>query len=164
MPGGLFRILGEILLPERYGDGQIVPKEPIEALISAYRRLLQLASQLDSHADAAPYPHVAKRLRTIAAEKRESAERLKNVIQSHRRSVPEAAKSVATGKNHWERIGRDLSDQRAFENFLARSEPRLSAEYPELSEFLLNLRNREVAHREALAELLALADPQATQT
>jgi hypothetical protein len=164
MPGRLFKILGKILLPERYGDGQIVPREPIEALTSAYNQLVQLASQIDSHADAAPYPHVAKRLRSIAAEKRESAEQLKKAIQSRRGWVPEPAKSVAAGKNHWERIGRDLSDQRAFENFLAWSEPRLSAAYPELTDFLLKLKNREVAHREALAELLALADPQATQT
>jgi hypothetical protein len=164
MTSRLLKFLGELLLPERYEADQAVPKEPIEALISAYNQLLQLAAQIGSHAEAAPYPHVAKRLHNIAAEKRASAQRLKNVIDSRRAWVPEAGKLTVAGKNHWERLGHDLADQRAFENFLARSEPRLSAEFPEVAEFLLELRNSQVAHREALAELIALADPQATQT
>jgi hypothetical protein len=170
MAGRLFKIIGELLLPEKYGNDQIVPEEPLEALISTYNQLFQLAAQIDSHAEAAPYPHIRKRLRDIAAEKRESAQHLKRMIEGKgmieggRTSVQEPAKLSVTGKNHWERIGRDLADQRAFENFLARSEPRLSAQYPDMTEFLLKLRNAQVAHREALAELLGQADPQATQT
>jgi hypothetical protein len=164
MAGRLLKIIGELLLPEKYGNDQTLPKEPLESLISIYNQLVQLAAQIDSHAEVAPYPHIAKRLRNIALEKREHAERLRNVIESRRAWVQEPTHAIVAGKNHWERIGRDLTGQKAFENFLARSEPRLSAEYPEIAEFLLKLRNVQVAHREALVELLALADPQATQT
>jgi rubrerythrin len=164
MAGGLLKILGELLLPERYGNDQTVPKEPIEALVSVYNQLLQLAAQIESHADRAPYPHVATRLRSIAAEKRESAQQLKTLIESRHAWVSEPVRLTVSGKNHWERVGRDLADQKAFENFLAGLEPRFSTEYPQIADLLFKLRTAQVAHRETLAEIIALADPQATQT
>jgi hypothetical protein len=164
MAGGLLRILRELLLPERYGDHQTFANDPIGAVISAHNRLLQLAAQIESHADGAPYPHIAKRLRSIAAEKRENAQQLKTLVESRRGLISEPATLTARGKNHWERVGRDLADQKVFEHFLAESEPRIIVEYPEFADLLFKLRSTQVAHRETLAEIIALADPQATQT
>jgi hypothetical protein len=156
--------LGELLLPERYDNHQTIPKEPIEALTLVYNQLLQLAAQIEAHAEIAPYPHVTLRLRTVAAEKRESAQQLRNLIERRGASVREPGVIAVVAKNHWERVRRDLADQKTLENFLALSEPRLSAEDPEVAEFLLRLMAAQVPHRDALAALIAVADPQATQT
>lgn len=160
----LFTKVAELLLPEKYGNNQTPPEDPTRALISIYHRLVQLASQIETHAEAAPYPQVRQRLQAIAEEKRESAQQLKMAVESRQVWVQQAAVSPVSGKNHWERVRHDLADQKAFEDFLALCGPRLSAEYPETAHFLLKVRANQAAHRETLAELMAVADPQATQT
>jgi hypothetical protein len=164
MAGGLLKKLGELFLPEKFGADQASLEDPLAALNSVYNRLLHLAAQIESHAQAAPYPHVRQRLLKIAAEKRASAQQLKKAIESHGATVREFVKLPVSGSNHWERIKRDLEDQKALEDLLALYEPRLRRASPEIADCLVRLGATEAAHRETLRELFVVADPQATQT
>lgn len=56
--------------------------DPVGILKIDYRDQLRLSEQIHAHAERAPYPHVAQRLRQIALEKRKSADVLKEKILS----------------------------------------------------------------------------------
>ncbi len=81
MPRLLLKKLGELLLPERLSDNRTRDLEPLEALLLVYQQNSRLAEQIESHAELAPYPQVAQRLRRIADEKRDVGNRLK---ENHR--------------------------------------------------------------------------------
>jgi hypothetical protein len=83
MTARLLKKIGQLLLPEKFGDDQPSLEAPFEALNTIYNRLLHLATQIESHAQLAPYPHVAQRLQRIATEKRASAQQLKKAIETH---------------------------------------------------------------------------------
>lgn len=152
------------LLPEWQTNGTRY-LEPAEALRLIYVEILQLARQIESHAEFAPYPQVAARLRRIAGQKQEIAERLKRIIEVLPGSVPEENSTLpATGKNHWQRLVRDLEDQRRLDDLLSRYELPISQRLPQVSAILGELKTVDEAHRRLLGQLIAVADPQATQT
>ena len=160
----LFKKVEQLLLPERQTNGTRY-LEPGDALRLIYIQILQLAGQIESHAELAPYPQVAAHLRRIAGEKQEIAQRLKQAIEVLPGSVPEEnLQPPATGKNHWQRLVRDLEDQRRLDDLLSRYELRISREFPQVSDILRELKTVDEAHRRLLGQLIAVADPQATQT
>jgi hypothetical protein len=160
----LLKKLGELLLPERISDNRMRGLEPLEALLLVYQQNSRLAEQIESHADLAPYPQVAERLRRIADEKRDVGARLRQIIEDLHGSIREAAQRPATGKNHWQRLSRDLEDQRALDDLLARYEFTLIPQIPGGSEFLDEIKRIHDRHRQSLTRLIAVADPQASQT
>ncbi len=160
----LLRTVLEILVPERMEDSPARFLTSVEALTTIYSSLIQLAGQIEAHADSAPYPHVASRLRQIAREKENNAATLKQRIQRLGGWVGEASPMPISGKNHWQRLMKDLDRQRELEYLLSIHEPRLITESPELAETLRQLRAGEATHRRALMQLVAVADPQASQT
>ncbi len=162
MLGYLFKKFEELLLPERTSKDGV--REPVDVLQLIYQRLSQLAQQIDSHAELAPYPQVAARLRQIAVEKQDMGNRLKKIIENMHGSITEGTQSVATGKNHWQRLIRDLEDQKALDDLLFRYELMLTRQVPELSEFLRELKTTHETHGRLLTQLIAVADPQATLT
>lgn len=164
MLSNVLKILVKTLLPETMEDKSLRSRDPIQLLVSVHQRLVQLAAQIEAHAGSAPYPYVADRLRQIAREKQDAADELKEWLQ--RRGEPLGAVSISQppGKNHWERVMRDLKDQTEFQDLLSLNESRISAVSPELAEFLRQLKIGQAAHRKALMKLVAVADPQATQT
>lgn len=162
MLGYLFKKFEELLLPERASKDGV--REPVDALQLIYQRISQLAQQIDSHAELAPYPQVAARLRQIAREKHDSGTRLKKIIENLHGSITEETLNAATGKNHWQRLLRDLEDQKALDDLLFRYEYMLTREVPEVADFLPELKATHEAHRRSLTQLIAVADPQATQT
>ena len=89
----LFKKLEELLLPERRTDNGARYLEPVDVLQLIHQRISQLAQQIESHAELAPYPQVAERLRRIADEKRDIGNRLKQIIEKLHGSITE---SVAT--------------------------------------------------------------------
>ncbi|HWO41152.1 MAG TPA: hypothetical protein VNO43_05060 [Candidatus Eisenbacteria bacterium] len=161
---GLLERLGRWLLPERYVNGDLPPRDVLQALVSVGNKLLQLAAQIEAHADMAPYPHIARRLRQLAEGKRKRAEQLRILLGSHGNAIREVPFEVFSGKNHWERMQRDLTDQKELEHSLALSEPRVATDLPELAQELARLRAAEAADRDLLTSFMATADPQATQT
>lgn len=164
MVGYLFKKLGELLLPERQIEDGMRYLEPVKALSIIHRRISQLAQQIDSHADLAPYPQVAEQLRQIAGEKRDSASHLRKIIEKLHGSIIGGMQESATANNHWQRLIRDLEDQTALDDFLSRSESNLTRHVPEVSDFLRQLKTIDEAHKRSLTQQIAVADPQATQT
>ena len=67
----LLKKLGELLLPERGSGDGARSMEPVDVLLLLHQRISRLAEQIQSHADFAPYPQVAERLRRVATEKRD---------------------------------------------------------------------------------------------
>ncbi|HXG53490.1 MAG TPA: hypothetical protein VNN77_18990 [candidate division Zixibacteria bacterium] len=156
--------LRELLFPEHGGgDGASHPAEPMEILVGLFERLEHLARQLEFHAEAAPYPHVGAQLRRIAAEKHEQARWVRSLIERERGWARTPSGELAAGKNHWARLMQDVRDQAELENFIVAHELRL-ADDPETSEILRRIKGAQDPHRRHLARLLAVADPQATQT
>jgi hypothetical protein len=160
----LFRKIEELLLPERQANGTRYLK-PVDAARLIYQRICQLAQQIESHAELAPYPQVTERLRRIAGEKWDIANRLKEFIEPDHASLTDKQLQLSvTGKNHWQRLVRDLEDQRKLDDLLSQYEFPLTRQFPQLSGFLRELKAVHEAHRRSLAQLTATADPQATQT
>lgn len=160
----LLKTVKTILLPENLADDGLRSMNSVQAMMAVYRRLAQLAAQIEAHADGAPYPHVAQRLRQMASEKETSAAQVKEWIERRGAWVGDVSLSRAPAPNHWQRMMRDLNDQRALEDVLLLQEPRLSAESLELAELIRRLKASQAVHRDALTRLAAVADPQATQT
>ena len=160
----LFKKLEELLLPERRNDDGAQYLEPVDMLRLIHERISQLAQQIELHAQLAPYPQVAERLRRIAGETRDSGSRLKQVIEKLNGSITDGSQYSATGKNHWQRLIRDLEDQKALDDILSRYEFIVTRQVPEVADFLRELKTLHEAHRRLLTQLIAVADPQATQT
>jgi hypothetical protein len=160
----LFKKLEELLLPERQTDDGARYLKPVDVLRLIHQRISQLAQQIESHAELAPYPQVAERLRRIAGEKRDSGKRLKQIIEKFHGSITDGLQYSAIGKNHWQRLIRDLEDQKALDDLLSRYEFIVTRQVPEVADFLRELKTIHEAHRRSLTQLIAVADPQATQT
>jgi hypothetical protein len=87
-------------------------RDPAEALKRVYRAQLRLAEQIKTHAQGAPYPHVAESLRRVADEKLLSCETLKQTLMklgSYVEAKPTL--TIKAGRNHWERMAQDVNDQ-----------------------------------------------------
>jgi hypothetical protein len=164
MPRLLLKKLGQLLLPERMSDKRTRDVEPLEALLLVHQQNMRLAEQIESHAELAPYPQVAERLRRIAEEKRDIGNRLRKIMEDLHGSIREAAQPPATGKNHWQRLIRDLEDQRDLDDLIARYEFTLVPQIAGGSELLDEIKQIHERHRQSLVRLVALADPQANQT
>jgi hypothetical protein len=164
MPRLLLQKLGKLLVPERMSDNRTRDVEPLEALLLVYQENARLAEQIESHAELAPYPQVAERLRRIADEKRDIGNRLRKVIEDLQGSIRVAVQRPATNKNHWQRLIRDLEDQRKLDDLVARYEFTLIPQLPGGSEFLDEIKRIHDRHRQSLVRLVAIADPQANQT
>jgi hypothetical protein len=160
----LLKKLGQLLVPQRMSDNRTRDVEPLEALLLVYQSNARLAEQIESHAELAPYPQVAERLRRIADEKRAVGNRLRKIIEDLHGSIRERVQPLAIGKNHWQRLICDLEDQRKLDDLVGRYEFTLIPQISGGSEFLAELKRIHDRHRQFLTRLIALADPQASQT
>lgn len=161
----LLKKLQNLLLPERNTDNLGRTMTTADLLASLYERISQLAEQLEAHAGQAPYPQVTDRLRAIAQEKRSIADLLKQFGGNARGSSRGALnRSPVTGKNHWERLIRDLEEQRALDDFLIRHQATLVQAVPGTADLLDRIKTTHEAHRRALLKMVAVADPQAHQS
>jgi len=160
----LWKRLQAILRPVSASNGKPKVFEPVEILRRDYHDLQRLAEQIGAHAERAPYPHVAQRLRQIAFEKQKNAAILKEKILSlgHESEGPQPI--IKSGKNHWDRMVQDLEDQKTLENSFLEQAVRLADEVPEISDLLRRVVAAQLPHKEILLDLVARADPQATQS
>ncbi len=133
-------------------------------LADNYRELAGLANRLRQHAEKAPYPFMAERLRQMAAEKEKSIGVLFESIEHLGARVAKFDSSVPSGRNHWERMHQDFEDQKRVEARLTADISCLAIEAPDHSQLLRQLVEVERRHNAALLDLLARADPQAEQT
>lgn len=126
--------------------------------------LMRLAGQIEAHAKQAPYPHVARCLEHLVLEKRNSVELLsKETLNLGGNPSSTRQLGPRSGKNHWERISRDVEDQKVLVGNLLESSARLADEAPQIAELLKRIATVENSHRETLIKLLMRADPQAEQ-
>lgn len=161
----LFKKLQDLLLPQRDISNGARDMTASDLLVSLFERISRLAEQLEAHADLAPYLQVAGRLRAMAHEKRSIANRLKEISDNAQgRSWGALDRPPDNGKNHWERLSRDLEDQRALDDFLARYQSTLIQQFPAVADLIERIAAIDEAHRRALLHMIAVADPQANQT
>ena len=160
----LLKKLGELLLPERSSGDGARSMEPVDVFLLVYQQISRLVQQIETHAELAPYPQVAEQLRRLAAEKRDINNRLKEIIENLHGSIREQSQPLAIGKNHWQRLIRDLEDQEALDDLLSRYEFTLIRQTSGVGEFLHDLKGIHDRHRKSLVQLIAVADPQANQS
>lgn len=163
----MFDLLKKIqarLRPASVTNGKPEGLDSIGILKAGFQALRSLAEQIDSHAERAPYPHMAQRLRQMAAEKRLTANLLRDKILDLGGKLEELPLEVKSRKNHWERMVQDLNDQKALENSLLEQAAILAEEAPEICDLLREVAAAQLPHREALLDLIARSDPQAEQS
>ena len=137
----------------------------VTTLKKNYHDLQRLAQQVKTHANLAPYPNISERLNRVGEEKRLNAERLRENIFVLGGIVNESPSTdTFKGKNHWDRMVRDLEDQRNLEGFLRNDILFMDQEVTEVSKLLREIAVTEATHRDVFQELLGKADPQANQT
>ena len=131
----------------------------LQSLHAEYRRL---ARQLESHAEAAPYPHIGERLQEILQSEddnaRTVAERLV-VLGRHLRE--DGVGDIRGGRNSWARLVVMLEDYRALLRRLSGLWVRWDDEHPEDAALIRGLRDSAVSHRETIVDLVARSDPHA---
>lgn len=133
-------------------------------LMEDYRSLARLAKQIRVHADYAPYPFVAERLRQIAGEKERSLAALEEKIERLGGRAPKPDYSALMPKNHWARMSQDVAEQNSLKAQLIDDASYLAVESPESNVLIRQIVETEAGHERLLMDLLARADPQATQT
>jgi rubrerythrin len=160
----LFKKVREVLRRASMDNGKSKTTDPVAILTESYRDILTLAAQISSHADRAPYPHVARLLRRIAQEKQSSADLVRQKLVGSVTRQEEIPFDIKSGKNHWERMAQDLNDHKALEGRLLERAALLDEEARETAELLRQIATSHRPHMEALLDLIARADPQAEQT
>jgi hypothetical protein len=136
----------------------------VDAFASACDEISRLAAQIRLHADTAPYPQFADDLRRMASEKQADADRLRKWPGFFDAPKPRSAVLSSSGKNHWERMTRDLQAQKSFNAFLQRLEVQVADQDREMAKVIAEIAAHQVEHQKTLTRLVVLADPQANQT
>lgn len=163
MPSIISQSVKSFFFPERSVYNYSGRETPVESLALAHELVLQLANQIEVHAADAPYPHIRRKLQEIAIQKLDNAKRLRTLIEKLGEKPRLPTGEPKTGKNHWERLNLDLQDQIALDDLLFTLELK-ATETPEIAKMIEELRSSQRSHRQILSDLVAIADPQATQT
>jgi hypothetical protein len=132
-----------------------------DTLDDLLRRLVRLADQIEDHAERAPYPYIAERLRRIAKEKRLSVALLKDKLRLPAADGGGIEQDIQRGKNHWERMAQDLEEQKSFDASLHNLTLAAAEHTPDIAPLLEELARSQALHRDSLTDLLVRADPQA---
>jgi hypothetical protein len=163
LPNVISEFLNRFLFPERPNNNYSRADMPARSLIAAHELLSKLANQIESHAAGAPYPQVAQALHNVATEKYASANKLKTIIETLGEKTRFLTGEPKPGKNHWDRLNQDLQDQIAVDDLLLKLELK-AGENSETARIVKELRISQKSHQRVLSDLIAIADPQATQT
>jgi bacterioferritin (cytochrome b1) len=100
----------------------------------------------------------------MAEEARLSANLLRDKILSTGKRIEEISGDVKSGKNHWERMVQDLSDEREIETRFLERAALMDEAAPEAAGLLRQIAASHRPHIDALLDLIVRADPQAEQT
>ena len=139
-------------------DGERVARE-LQELHAQYRHLVH---QLETYAEAAPYPHVADRLHALVrveeGNARAVADRLA-VLGRH--PLDNGDGHVPGGRNSWQRLVNLLDEYRSLVRRLAGLLASWNDEQPEDAALVRTLRDAASRHREEIVDLVARSDPHA---
>lgn len=131
----------------------------LQSLHAEYRRLVR---QLESDAEAAPYPHVGERLQSILQDEDRNARVVAERLQALGRHLREdGVGDIKSGHNSWARLVALLEDYRALLRRLSALWVRWDDEHPDDARLVRGLRESAVGHREAIVDLVARSDPHA---
>jgi hypothetical protein len=163
MPSTFFQSVKNFFFPGPSSLNYSRRETAVEGLVLAHELILKLAGQIEAHAAGAPYPHMTRALHGMATQKFDTAKKLRTVIEKlgDRARLPRGEPKI--GKNHWQRLNLDLQDQIALDDLLFTLELK-AGETLELAKMIKELRSSQRSHRKMLSDLIAIADPQATQT
>jgi hypothetical protein len=133
--------------------------DELEALYSEYRRLER---QLDEHAEKAPYPQVATRLKALLVNEGENAASVSaRLAVLGRYAESDATARLRDGSNSWERLIGNLDDYRALIRTLGQLFVRWDDESPEDALLVRDLRERAQFGRMEISDMISRADPHA---
>lgn len=133
--------------------------DDLESLYAEYRRLER---QLDSHAERAPYPHVAQRLQALlAGEEQNAASVSARLATLGRYAETNGHAVIRDGGSSWERLAGTLEDYRLLIRRLGQLQVRWDDESPEDAILLRDLRERATRSRSEITDLVSRADPHA---
>jgi hypothetical protein len=133
-----------------------------DALLELHGTCKRLARQLEEHADRAPYPQFAERLREIVAQQEDNALKLSaRLAELGRNATENGAGPTRDGRSSWDRLRLSLEDYRGLIRQLSQLKARWDDERPADAALVAELRDRSLAHREVLVDLLARSDPHA---
>jgi len=145
-------------------NGDAGSVDPAETLKLSAHMLWRLAEQIEAHSAQAPYPQLSTRLREIAFEKQKTVDFLKKELSRLGHDFGQPQRMIQSGKNHWERMGQDVEDQKLLEDNLLVNAARLAESAPEISALLRRIVSEQRSHAGTLLDMLVRADPQAHQT
>jgi hypothetical protein len=133
--------------------------DELEALYAEYRRLER---QLDEHAEKAPYPHVATRLKVLLVNEGENAASVSARLAAlGRYAESDVSARLRDGSNSWERLIGTLDDYRALIRTLGQLFVRWDDESPEDALLVRGLRKRAQFGRMEISDMISRADPHA---
>lgn len=133
-----------------------------DGLESVHDEVLRIARQLESHAEVAPYPQVAERLKEISGAEEDNARALGDrLIALGRQPGPNRHGALRSGRNSWERLVIDLEDYRALLRQLSQLWIRWDDEQPAVAQVVRHVLDSATRNRDSLNDLVARADPHA---
>jgi hypothetical protein len=133
--------------------------DELEALYAEYRRLER---QLGEHAERAPYPHVAQRLKALLATEGENAASVAaRLAELGRYAETNLSAVLRDGASSWERLLGTLEDYRSLIRQLGQLKARWDDERPEDAVLISGLRDQATRNRSEISDLIARADPHA---
>lgn len=133
-----------------------------DGLESAHDEIVRLARQLEAHAEVAPYPQVAERLRQLSDDEGRNAGFLAERLMRLGRQPSNAVRGeLRTGRNSWERMVRDSEDYRGLLRHLSQLWVRWDDESIEDAAVIRTVLDAATRNRDAVNDLVARADPHA---
>jgi hypothetical protein len=133
-----------------------------DGLEKVHEDLLRLVHQLDAHAELAPYPQVAERLRAIRDREETSARAVGDrMIALGREPSRQSHATPRAGRNSWQRLVFDVEDYRALLRSLSQLWVRWDDEHPADAALVRRVLDDATQNRDALNDLVARADPHA---
>ena len=131
----------------------------LQSLHAEYRRL---SRQIESYAEAVPYPHIGDRLQEILRDEDRNAGVVSARLTALGRHLREdGVGEIRGGRNSWERLVVLLEDYRSLLRRLSALWVRWDDESPEDAALVRGLRDSAVEHRETIVDLVARSDPHA---
>ena len=131
----------------------------LQSLHAEYRRLMR---QLETHAEAAPYPHIGDRLQAILQDEDRNARVIAARLEALGRHLREdGTGDIRSGRNSWARLVVLLEDYRALLRRLSALWVRWDDEHPVDAKLVRDLRDSAVSHREEIIDMVARSDPHA---
>ncbi len=138
------------------------PAGVADELQKIHIQLRALGKQLDDQADRAPYTFITERLQALSTTEEQNAVAVAERLAAlGRHADDDGAEALVDGRNCWERLVRLQEGYRDLLRELKQLAVRWDEEHPEDARLVASVRDRAVASRTVVSDLVARADPHA---